>query len=118
MTGQFLDAGINHIVILQLENFLSMSRSSEIKGFSCRRKRIRLVCQHEQLLRSSVSQIKHMKKQSNSHESHDLFSMFLRMRTHSHQIHLQSHPAKYSADISSGTDKWYEVGPSFSLITG
>lgn len=33
MSGQFLDAGSHHVIILQLENFLPMSRSSEIKGF-------------------------------------------------------------------------------------
>lgn len=66
MSGQFLDAGSRHLIILQLENFLPMSRSSEIKGFP-EEKRIPPHCQHEQLLRSSVSQIRHMKEQSNSH---------------------------------------------------
>lgn len=33
MSGQFLDAGSHHLIVLQLENFLPMSRSSEIKSF-------------------------------------------------------------------------------------
>lgn len=64
MPGQFKDAGSRHLVILQLENFIRASPSSEIKRFSCRKERIVLVCQSEQLLRSSVERIKHMKEQS------------------------------------------------------
>lgn len=74
MSAQSLDAGTHLILVLQLENFLSMSRGSEIKRFLSRRESV--FSANMNSCYSHQPQIKYMKsKQSNSHESHYLFSV-------------------------------------------